>query len=123
MTNVNNPHILIVDDDERIRTLLISAKLDLRFWAEAAIHGVRTLNVVAKRILGNRSPYELLYGSAPDLSSFRVFGCRAFMPISNDRRTKLMPKMHRCILLSSGSGSLYRVFEPQAQQYHVIRHV
>ena len=108
---------------ERIRTLLVSSRLDLRFWAEAAIHAVRTLNVVPKRVLKNRSPYEVLHNSAPDLSTFRIFGCRAFMPIANANRRKMMPKMRRCILLASGSGNIYRVFEPHSQLLQIVRHV
>lgn len=108
---------------ERIRALLISGRLDLRFWAEAAIHAVRTLNVVPKPVLGNISPHEALYKSAPNLSNFRVFGCRAYMPINPAARRKLSPKMHRCILLASGVGNLFRVFEPHTQLLHIVRHV
>ena len=41
---------------EQIRALLISTRLDLRCWAEAAIHAVRTLKVVPKPVLCNVSP-------------------------------------------------------------------
>ena len=95
----------------------------MRFWAEAAIHAVRTLNVVPKPALGNVSPHEALHHAAPNLSNFRVFGCRAYIPVNPVARRKLMPKMSRCILLASGDGNLYRVFEPHTQLLQIVRHV
>ena len=73
---------------ERIRTLLISAKLDVRFWAEVGIHAVNTLNVMPKAVLNDVSPYDALHKSAPNLANYRVFGCRAFIPLPGVNRNR-----------------------------------
>ena len=84
---------------------------------------MRTLNVVPKDVLDNISPHEALHGAAPDLSTFRVFGWRAFVPVAHAARHKLQPRMRSCILLASGSGNMYRVFDTSTQHLHVARHV
>ena len=108
---------------EKIRAMLTSANLDGRFWAEAAIQAVRTLNAVPEPVLDDISPYEALHGSPPDLSTFRVFGCRAYVPVPDTKRRKLDEKTKPCILLGSGEGSTYRVFEPHSELLQVVRHV
>ena len=108
---------------EKIRCLLKSAKLDGRFWGEAAIFAANTLNVIVKKTLNNKSPHERLFGSPPKLNNFRVFGCKAFIPIPDAQRRKLDDKMRDCILLATGVGSLARVFCSDDQSLHLVRHV
>ena len=57
-------HILNV-----IRTLLISASLPKRFWGEAALTAVYTINCIPSPTTHNKSPFELLYGQTPNYSS------------------------------------------------------
>ena len=77
---------------ERVRALLTSSKLDHSFCAQAALHAGRTLNIAPKHILNNKSPFELLPETKPDLSLFRIFGCRAFLPVPDAQRLKLDEK-------------------------------
>jgi len=60
---------------EGTRALLEHAGLPLSFWVDAAMVMVFILNRSPKRLLKNRSPYEVLYGKKPDLSLVQVFGC------------------------------------------------
>ena len=39
-----------------------------------------------------RTPYELRYGTAPDVSHFKVFGCKAYYHVPEHNRRKLDPK-------------------------------
>eukprot|EP00951_Prasinocladus_malaysianus_P011625 scaffold86084_cov14-Prasinocladus_malaysianus.AAC.1 len=71
-----------------MRTMLHTANLPAAYWAcgmHAAVH-------IRNRIWSegaNGIPYELLYGSPPDLSHLRVFGCKAYVHIPRELRRKM----------------------------------
>jgi hypothetical protein len=62
----------------RVRCMLLYARLSIKLWGEAAHHAVIVLNRTPIRTLGSVTPYEAVYGRAPDVSKLRVFGCNAF---------------------------------------------
>ena len=80
-------HILDV-----VRTLLISASLPERFWGEAALTAMYTINSIPSPTTHNKSPFEILYGQTPDYSSLRVFGCACFvsLPPLNEQSSSLV---------------------------------
>ncbi|XP_075665241.1 uncharacterized protein LOC142634878 [Castanea sativa] len=80
-------HILDV-----VRTLVISASLPERFWGEAVLTAVYTINCIPSPTTHKKSPFELLYDQTPDYSSLRVFGCACFVSLSPHERTKLQPQ-------------------------------
>ena len=59
----------------------------------------------------------------PDLSTFRLFDCRAYVPLPDAKRRKFDKKTQPCILLCFGEGSTYRVFLPYSDLLQVVRHV
>ena len=80
-------HILDV-----VRTLFISASLPERFWSEAALTAVYTINHVPSPATHNKLPFELLYGQTPNYSSLQVFGYTCFVSLPPHERTKLQPR-------------------------------
>ena len=64
-TERKHRHILDV-----VRTLLISASLPERFWGEAALTAMYTINRIPSPTTHKKSPFELLYDQTPDYSSF-----------------------------------------------------
>ena len=101
-------HILDV-----VRTLLISASLPKRFWSEAALTAVYTINRIPSPTTHNKSPFELLYDQTPDYSSLRVFGCACFISLSPHERTKLQPRTRLCCFLGYGvSQKGFRCYDP-----------
>ena len=80
---------------ETTRVLLYQAGLPLPFWHLAANMAVYILNRSPSRNNpGNKSPYELYYGKAPDRSKIRRFGCRCWVWQDKDsrpNRSKLDP--------------------------------
>ena len=77
-------HILDV-----FHALLIFASLPKRFWGEATVIIVYTINHIPSLTTHNKSPFKFLYGETPDYSSFRVFSCACFVSLSSHKRTKL----------------------------------
>ncbi|KAL5752556.1 hypothetical protein ACOSQ2_023063 [Xanthoceras sorbifolium] len=112
-------HILDV-----VRTLLISASLPERFWGEAALTAVYTINRIPSPTIQNKSPFELLYGQSPDYSSLRVFGCVCFVSLPPHERTKLQPRARLCCFLGYGlSQKRFRCYDPISHRLRVSRHV
>jgi hypothetical protein len=50
-----------------------------RFWAEAVNTACYTSNRLFPHRLLAKTPYELLNGKKPDVSFFRVFGCKCYI--------------------------------------------
>lgn len=50
------------------------------------------------------SPFEKLYGYAPEYLSLRFFGCTYFVLRPNVERNKLAPRSALCVFLGYGVG-------------------
>ena len=73
---------------EKVRAMLSDAELPRHFWAEAAMTAnyVRLRSPVSGRV---QTPWELFYGSKPDVSMLRVFGSTAYVHVPQEKRKKL----------------------------------
>ncbi|GAA5915667.1 hypothetical protein JCM5296_000044 [Sporobolomyces johnsonii] len=79
------------------RTWLLRSGLPRSFWylaVAAAVHIKNRLPTSAND--GDVSPYQRLFGSAPDVSYFRVWGCVAHVLIDPSLRDKLEQRTRRC---------------------------
>jgi hypothetical protein len=70
------------------------------------------------------SPFEKLYGYAPDYSSFRVFYCTCFVLYPHVEHSKLSTQSVICVFLSYGEGKKrYCCFNLVTQKLYVSHHV
>lgn len=76
---------------EMARCMLIDAKMDHRFWAEAVNTAVHLQNMLPSRSI-EKTPHELWFGKKPDYRNLHRFGCAAFVHVPKVKRTKLEPK-------------------------------
>ena len=60
---------------ETARSMMHNAGQDKKFWAEAVCTAVMIRNRSPTVSVDNMTPYECFYGSKPDVSHFKVFGC------------------------------------------------
>jgi transposase InsO family protein len=112
-------HILDV-----VRTLLISASVPERFWGEAALTAVYTINRIPLPTTHKKFPFELLYDKLPDYSSLRVFGCVYFVSLPSHERNKLEPRSRLCCFLGYGiSQKGFRCYDPISRCFRISRHV
>jgi transposase InsO family protein len=66
--------------------LIHGAGLSLGFWEYAVDTAVHTYNRTPTRTIGWHTPHELWNaGHVPDVSYFRVFGCKAFVHVPEDK--------------------------------------
>jgi len=81
------------------RALIFQSNLPKLFWNFATSHAIFLLNRLPSKVLHNKSPYDILYASSPDLTFIKVFGCEAFASTLAHNRTKLEPRARRCVYL------------------------
>jgi len=73
---------------ERARSLLVDAHLDRSYWAEAIQTANHCKNISPTVAVPGMTPYEKWSGEKPNLEYLRVFGCRAFVHIPTQKRSK-----------------------------------
>ena len=64
-----------------VRPLLLRTKLSLSTWGHAILH-VATLIRIRPTTSHDCSPLQLVLGSQPNVSHFRIFGCVVYVPIA-----------------------------------------
>ena len=95
---------------EKVRSMLNWSQLPNTFWAECAVMA-NLLRNVSPVSGATKTPWELLYGQKPDLSTLRVFGCLAYVFTPKERRTKLDPKSTPGIIVGYDlRAKTYRVY-------------
>jgi transposase InsO family protein len=110
---------------DKARAFLHSAGLSLGFWECAVDTAVHTYNRTPTRSIGWRTPHELWTdGHVPDVSYFRVFGCKAYVHTPEDKRKKLDPRSIEMTLLGYEPGSKgYRLWNPSTRSITLSRDV
>ena len=98
--------------EEMARTMLIASGLPRNFWAEAVNTACYILNRVLIRPITSKTPYELFKGVKPNISYFRVFGCKCFVHVNEKRNIgKFDERSDEAVFLGYSSHSkAYRVY-------------
>ncbi|PRW61567.1 Retrovirus-related Pol poly from transposon TNT 1-94 isoform B [Chlorella sorokiniana] len=73
---------------DKVRPMLAASGVPKSLWADAVVTAnyVRNRSPVSDR---DKTPYELFYGTKPDVSHLRTFGARCYAVIPKPLRTKL----------------------------------
>ena len=107
-----------------MRAMLHHSGMSKGFWAEAMGTAVHILNRAPRKGLGWRTPYELLFGRIPDVSYFRVFGCRAWVFNDSPTKTKLDPKSVPMIFVGYDiSKRSFRLWNPETRSIVISANV
>ncbi|PLW49288.1 hypothetical protein PCASD_02732 [Puccinia coronata f. sp. avenae] len=76
------------------RTLLVDSSLPKPYWGFAFVWACYTLNRIPNTASGEYTPYERMFGFAPNLDRFRPFGAQAYVHIPAEKRKKLDDRAH-----------------------------
>jgi hypothetical protein len=95
---------------EAARTMLDEYKTSDSFWAEAINTTCHATNYLYLHKLHHKTAYELLTDKKPNVSYFRVFGCKCFILNKKPKSSKFAPKVDEGIFLGYASNAHgYRV--------------
>ena len=109
---------------ETAHSLLLSSSVPSEFWGEVVLTAINLINKITSSHTLSLSPFEKLYGYAPDYSSLRVFGSTCFVLLPHVEHTKLSSRSTICVFLGYGEGQKgYRCFDPVSQKLYCSRHV
>ncbi|KAK7340666.1 hypothetical protein VNO77_21375 [Canavalia gladiata] len=99
---------------ERARSLRVQSGLPKQFWAEAVNTAAYLINRSPSVPLEHKIPKEVWSGKEIKLSHLRVFGCVAYVHISDQGRNKLDPKSKKCTFIGYGEDEFgYRLWDDE----------
>jgi hypothetical protein len=109
---------------EIARAMLNEKNLPNYFWVKAVVTIVYIMNRTPTMAIRGMTPEEKFTGKKPNLSHFIVFGCIAYVHVLDEKRSKLDPKVDKCIFIGySLEQKGYRCFNPSTQKLQVSRDV
>ncbi|SGY15854.1 BQ5605_C012g06682 [Microbotryum silenes-dioicae] len=109
---------------EGILALLYSSGADSRLWGEAALYYVHCKNLMPHAGIGGEIPDTRWHGFAPDISTLRAFGCRAWHHLPSAKRTDLDPKAVPLLFVGFDQhAKAFRLFEPSTRRIQLSRNV
>ncbi|KAG6623218.1 Copia protein [Phytophthora cinnamomi] len=104
--------------------MLHYAGLDKTFWAEAAMTAIYIKNRLPSPKSPDKTPFETVYKSKPNVKHMRIFGCKAYVLTPKEKRLKWDPKAREGIFMGYEERSkAYRVYDIEAGQVVISRDV
>jgi hypothetical protein len=90
---------------ECARSMILAQGLEFEFWGETVNKVVYIKNRCPTKVLDSKTPQEAWSGRKPDVSHLKVFGCKAFARVPDEKRTKLESKSMPYVLLGYNEGT------------------
>ncbi|GJS06011.1 retrotransposon protein, putative, ty1-copia subclass [Tanacetum coccineum] len=105
---------------DMVRSMMNLTTLPLSFWDYALESATRILNMVPTKKV-DKTPYELWYGKAPNLSYLKVWGCEAL--VKRDMPDKLQQRSVKCFFIGYSKEMIgYYFYFPSENKIVVARY-
>ena len=92
--------------------MLNEAKLPKHFWGEALYTTVHVINLSPAVALNGEVPDKIWFGKNYRYDHLRVFGCKTYVHVRKDERSKLDAKTRQCIFIGYGQDEFgYKFFD------------
>ena len=80
--------------------------------------------MLPSKSLGNKSPYELLFNSAPSYNYLKCFGCLCFISTLPHNKDKFAPRARKCGFLGYPQGIKgYKVLDLTSNSVHISKNI
>ena len=86
------------------RGSLFQSTLPKHYLCYLVKHAVYLITIIPTSVLANISPYECLFGIAPDLTELKVIGCLAYASTLIAGRHKFDSRSRKCIFSGYKQG-------------------
>lgn len=95
-----------------------------QYWTYAFTTATYLINRLPTPVLTMESPYQKLFGEAPNYTKLRVFGCLCFPWLRPYTTHKLEDRSTPCVFIGySQTQSAYLCLQPHSGRVYVSRHV
>ena len=102
---------------EKIRCMLRMANLPKSFWGEAIVTACYLINRSPSVPLDFDIPERVWIGKDVSYSYFKVFGCKVFVHVPKEQRSKLDSKFTPCIFVEYGDVEFgYKLWDPKEKK-------
>jgi hypothetical protein len=89
-------------------------------WSEAIMTAIYLINRTPSRVLGMKTPYEMLFGKNNFVVPPKVFGCTCFVRDHRPSVGKLDPRAIKCIFVGYSLGQkVYKCWSPSEHRMFV----
>ena len=96
---------------EHVHTILHASELSKNLWGKALLHIVWVKNQSATRALDRKTPYEMLYGWKPDLSSLPSWRAKCWILDHSDSKLDDCAKEGHWVSFNAESTA-HRIYLP-----------
>ena len=106
------------------RALMFQGNLPITFWGECVLGAVYLINRTPSGLLHNTTPFEILFGQAPEYDELKVFGCLAFAHNQKAKGNKFAPQSRKCVFIGYPHGKKgWKLYDLQTGDIFVSRDV
>ncbi|KAF5776249.1 putative RNA-directed DNA polymerase [Helianthus annuus] len=109
---------------EMARALMFQASLPKRFWGECIQTACYIINRLPSKVIGNKTPYEIVFRKKPDYDRLRVMGCLAYYRSIETNGDKFEFRGRPGVFLGYPQGTKgYKIFDVEHGKIAVSRDV
>lgn len=106
------------------RALRFHVSLPLIFWGDCLLTAAYLLNRTPTPILGDHSPYEILFKTSPDYTQLRVFGCLCYAAVLPKSSDKFAPRSVKGVFIGYPYAIKgYKILNLSTRQVFISRDV
>ncbi len=108
---------------EIARALRFHANLPIKFWGECVLTAVYIINRLPSKVIGNKTPYEILLQRRPSYSHLKILGCLAYVH-EKSREDKFSERGKPHVFIGYPNGQKgYRLYDIESGKVCVSRDV
>ena len=82
------------------RALKFQSNIPIVFWTDCILHATYLINRIPSPIINNKTPYQILFNTAPLLDHLKIFGCQCFVSPPKSHLHKFDSRALECVFLN-----------------------